>query len=351
MTNKIKIVILGNELKDDHKLWIKACNEYKTEVEYRVVDLTKNFWLEKIQLEKFDILLAKPSGVAGKMKQLYDERIYILSNVLKYKLFPSNNEIFIYENKRFLSFWLKANKLPHPRTDIFYQLDEARNYLNTTYYPIVAKSNIGASGSGVVILRNQRQALSYIIQAYHGKGAKQRIGPNFLMGSTLKRGVHYIFHPQDIIKKINIYKLRADNIQKGFVIFQEYIPHDFEWRVVRIGNSFFAHKKIKKGDKASGMLLKRYENPPYKLLDFVKVVTDQHRFFSQAIDIFENKDGYLINEMQCIFGQSDPYQMLVDGEPGRYVYLNGKWIFEKGDFTKNECFNLRIKHVLSISDG
>ena len=65
----------------------------------------------------------------------------------------------------------------------------------------------------------------------------------------------------------------ASGIQKEFVILQQFIKHDYEWRVVRIGNSFFAHKKLLHGDKASGSLLKGYENPPITLFDFVKKIT------------------------------------------------------------------------------
>ncbi|NLJ42868.1 MAG: hypothetical protein GX431_04355, partial [Bacteroidales bacterium] len=115
----------------------------------------------------------------------------------------------------------------------------------------------------------------------------------------------------------------------------------------RIGDSFFAHKKLKKGEKASGALLKVYDNPPLALLDFVKEITDRHGFYSQAIDIFESERGYLVNEMQCIFGQSDPYQMLVDEKFGRYFFNENNWVFEKGDFAKNECYNLRLEFVLN----
>ena len=52
--------------------------------------------------------------------------------------------------------------------------------------------------------------------------------------------------------------------------------------------------------------------------------------------------------MQCIFGQSDPYQMLVDETPGRYCNLNNNWVFEAGDFNRFESYDLRVKHVLQI---
>jgi glutathione synthase/RimK-type ligase-like ATP-grasp enzyme len=344
---KVKAVILRNELEGDHHLWIKACEDIKEHIDYRIVDLTLNNWLEEIKKSDFDVLLAKPGGLTSPYKQLYDERIYILGKILGYYVFPSPEEIFIYENKRFLSFWLKANNISHPDTHIFYNRSEALKFIENLEFPVVAKSNIGASGSGVRILTNYYHARKYIIRSFASKGAPKRTGPNIRKGDWMKRGIHYIFHPGEIQKKIRIYRSSRSDIQSGFVILQEYIGHDFEWRVVRIGNSFFAHKKLKAGEKASGTLKKLYENPPFSLLDYVKHITDNHQFYSQAIDIFECNRGYLVNEMQCIFGQSDEYQMLVDGKPGRYLKIDGKWHFEEGDFAKNACYNLRIEYVLS----
>jgi glutathione synthase/RimK-type ligase-like ATP-grasp enzyme len=343
---KIKAIILGNELKDDHLLWQKACDDFKDQIIYRNVDLTKNSWLEEIQSQSFDILLAKPSGLTAQFKQLYDERVYILNKILGYRIYPSADEIFLYENKRFLSFWLRANNIAHPVTDVFYNQRDALDYLSTQGFPIVGKVNIGASGSGVSILKDREIAISYIYKTFSGKGATRRSGPNLKAGGLFKRGLHYFVYPRDIMKKFKIYKTIKSNPQTDFVIFQEYIPHDFEWRVVRIGDSFFAHKKFKNGDKASGSLLKGYENPPFELLDFVKELTDIHKFKSQAFDLFESKRGSLVNEMQCLFGQSDPYQMLINGKEGRYQNIGGNWLFEEGRFNNNQCYNLRVENII-----
>jgi hypothetical protein len=105
--------------------------------------------------------------------------------------------------------------------------------------------------------------------------------------------------------------------------------------------------KIK--DKASGSLLKGYEDPPHDLLDFVKKITDMRNFVSQAVDIFVSEKGeYLVNEMQCIFGQSDPHQMIINGQPGRYLFQNDQWIFEPGDFNRIESFQLRLENFIEI---
>ena len=135
--SKYKLVILTNETEDEHILWEKACIANPL-VDYRIVDLTTNTWLEEIDCESFDVLLAKPGGLTSPFKQLYDERIYILSKELKYEIFPSADEIFIYENKRFLSFWLKANKIPHPKTDVFYDIREAIDFVSKSKKIIVS---------------------------------------------------------------------------------------------------------------------------------------------------------------------------------------------------------------------
>lgn len=339
---KVKAIILRNEQPDDHILWQKACEDFKSELEYRIVDLTKNTWFEEIHSQGFDILFAKPGGLTSSFKQLYDERIYILDKIMGYSVYPSADEIFIYENKRFLSYWLKANYIPHPRTEVFYNRKEAEEFLNNKDFPIVGKTSIGASGSGVQILKNRKEALNYIYQTFSGKGTPKRFGPNLTKGNLLKRGLHYFKYPNEIKDKIVLYRTIHSDSQNDFVIFQEYIPHDFEWRVVRIGDSFFAHKKIKVGLKASGSLIKEYSNPPLGLFDFVKIITDKHEFYSQAIDILEKNGDYLVNEMQCIFGQSDPYQMLVNGKEGRYRFIENAWVFEPGAYNINESYNLRV---------
>ena len=115
---------------------------------------------------------------------------------------------------------------------------------------------------------------------------------------------------------------------------------------MRIGDSYFAHKKLLQGDKTSGSLEKSYENPPLDLLDYIKELTDKHDLDSVAIDLFSHNKKYLINEIQCIFGQSDSYQMKVDGIIGRYIYTNDSWEFEQGKFNNNENYDLRLSHAL-----
>jgi glutathione synthase/RimK-type ligase-like ATP-grasp enzyme len=348
----VKFIILSNELQGDHLAWVKACEKYSSLVQYRVVNLVGESWYDDIIKERADYLLAKPGGMVDIYKQLYDERLRILVNESGFKIFPSLEEIQIYENKRYLSFWLMANNIPHPATRVFYIKDEALKFIDEEKYPVVAKLNIGASGNGVTILRTREEAREYINRIFD-RGISPRTGPRLSRGKIIPRLIHKLNHPGELRDKIFTYRTILSYPQKGFCIFQEYIPHAYEWRVVRIGESFFAHKKVVKGEKASGSLIKEYDTPPFSLLNFVKEITDRFMFKSQALDIFETgKDRYLVNESQCIFGQSDPYQMMINGIPGRYLFSDGRWIFEEGLFNTNESYDLRLLYLISsLSNG
>ena len=346
---KPNFILLANESSVNYEMWTRALRDYEHRLSYSTVDITSNNWLKEITTLKPDCLLACPEILSVGIKNLYDERLFILNQVLKYPIHPSYKEVMIYENKRLLASWLQSVGINSPATSIFYHKEEAEHYIRSASFPIVAKVNLSTSGGGVVFLHDKKQAYNYLNRAFEGKGISKRWGPNFAQVGLLKRCLQYLFNYRGLKNRINVYRIKKSEVQKGFVIFQEYITHTYEWRVVRIGDSFFAHKKIKIKEKASGTKKKEYCNPPLDLLTFVKGLTDQHGLYSEAIDIFEVENrGYLVNEIHCFFGQSDPYQMLVDGKPGRYRFENGAWVFEEGDFNKNGSFNLRVEYLLKL---
>lgn len=343
--------ILRNENEQDHLDWIKACEQMKNQVRYKVIDITRSDWLENVLGEEFDMLLTRPPGAVSFFKQLYDERIYILNQVLGKKIYPTYEEILVYENKRILSYWLKANRVPHPRTWIFYHKDEAIDFFRQCQLPLVAKTAIGASGSGVQILRKQKDVEEYIDTAFSKKGITRKWGPNLRKGDIGKRALNRIKNVPGFINYMK--KKRSSSTidpQKWFVIIQEYIKSDFEWRCVRIGDSYFGHKKLAGiGEKKSGTSVVKWDAPSKRLLNFVKDVTDKKGFLSQAVDIFEPEPGkFLVNELQCFWGSKNPHQMKIDSKPGRYILKNDEWIFEEGVFNSNNSYDLRLDHVINI---
>lgn len=343
MIDKISIITCSLESHNDK--WEKSCQRYG--IKYDFIDLAYSDWLQQLRKSNPCLCLLRPPGTLSYAKQMYDERVYIISNVLNIPVYPSFEEVLVYENKRILSDFLKARNIPHPNTYVFYKKNEAIEFAKKASYPIVAKTNIGAAGSGVKIIKTEKELLKYCHLAFTC-GIQRRRGPNKNSGNSRSWAKKAINSPTFFFKKLTEYKKRSKDVQKNFIILQEFIPHDFEWRVVKIGESYFAHKKAKIGEMASGTKEKVYDNPPIKLFNFMKNVCDSTNFYSQAVDIFETpKGGYLVNEIQTIFGQSDAFQMKVDGKIGRYVYKNG-WVFEEGDFNTNESYDLRLEHAIKL---
>jgi len=344
---KYRICILANENPLDHELWVKSINQSEDIESYEVVDISTDTWLEELTKKEYDLILMRPPGKTELFKRIFDERIQLIKQYLPTPVYPSVDEILLYENKRYLSEWLKINDLPHPETHVFFHKSEAIAYINgNRIFPIIAKTNIGASGNGVVSIANKDEAIEYVNKAF-SVGIRSKTGPKLKKGSILLKIKKVLFKKGFLTQRLKDYRPSLLNIQFHYVIFQKFIAHEFEWRVVRIGDSYFAHKKMAKNGKASGTLQKGYDEVPQSLLNFIKQVTEKHHLTSVAIDVFEQNKAYLINEIQCYFGQSDPYQMLVNGKPGKYVFNDSTWLFEEGMFNTNESYDIRLEQALS----
>ncbi len=342
-----RLAILRNEVAADHANWLRACAERTDRVACEVIDLSRDGWKEAVLNGGFDGLLTQPSGWTAAGRDRYLECIRELERTTGLPMNPAPAEIAIYENKRALARWLEEDHWPHPRTDVFTHVEEALSHLRSASFPLVAKVSIGAGGRGVRILRNEEDAMRYVQGTFHGAGASRDALPQWRGGGLLLRVLRMLAQPAALIERVRNYRMLHAEAQRDHVLFQAFVPHTFEWRVVRIGDSFFAHKKLVKDGKASGSLLKEYGDPPRALLDLVRNITEKHGFRSVAIDLFEDPvGGYLVNEVQCIFGQSDPHQMIIDGVPGRYMHHDGAWVFEPGDFNRFECYLLRLDDMI-----
>jgi glutathione synthase/RimK-type ligase-like ATP-grasp enzyme len=342
------IAVLKNENDDSHLRWQISCE--KKGVPYCIVDLTRADYLFTIQKIKPEFCLAQPSGLLQIYKKMYDEKIYIIEKHLRIPVYPSYNEILLHENKKLLAYFLEVNNIPHPNTFVSYNREEVESYLSNTSYPIVAKTSLGATGSGVKIIRSHCEALEYTNKSF-GNGISRRFGPNKKTGTPADWFLKTIKTPSYFLKKMEQYRQRARDVQYGYVIFQEYIIHEYEWRCVKIGESYFAYKKLKEDGMASGSKKFEYGPPPLELLDFTRELCRDHNFRFMAIDLFHINTSILVNELQTVFGHKNPYICRVDDKIGRYIFNNERWIFEEGNFNSNESYDLRLNTALNIFEN
>lgn len=305
------VITILSEIGHEHANYIKACIEM--EQNYVVMDPATTDWIQQVRNSDSPAYLIWPTIYKPILKQFWDERIYTLKHQLNKNIFPSFDVLWLYESKRKTLNWLEVNNLPHPQTKVFFSKEEALNFINSSDFPIVSKTDQGASASGVYILKTPAQAKAKINQA-------------FKKGITLKNKGLYDRH-------------------QGYIIFQEFLPDCNEWRIIRVGDSYFCRFKIRIGEFHSGSGDIEWAKPPQHLLDMTREISEQFEIPNINIDFFETTDGrFLINEVHALWGGKEIHHPELEG---RYLYDKNKkeWSFEKGDFFKNRCANLRIEWI------
>jgi glutathione synthase/RimK-type ligase-like ATP-grasp enzyme len=300
-----------------HQYYAAACRELQ--VPYCMIDIERVDWMTQVRSSDCSAFLVWPTPYLSVWKQMYDERLAVIARLPGAMVYPELDAMLIYESKRRMHYWLAATGFPHPETWIFYNRDEAMAFAEASELPIVTKTDLGAVSSGVRILRRRDEVRRAVLKAF-GRGVLRRGGD------------------------------RRDR-EWGSVLFQRFVPDASEWRIIRIGESYFGYEKIRVGDFHSGTEQWRYVRPPDELLAITRQLTDRGRFTSMSVDVLVDRSGKsYVNELQGVFGMLNDYACMVDGKMGRMLHEDSTkaWHFEEGDFCRNRMCNLRVQAVLRL---
>lgn len=301
-----------------HGNYEAACLELG--VPYEVVDIFADNWIDRVTESGCEVFMAWPTHVHSVAKRIFDDRTRILTTELGRTVFPSYEALWLYESKRRQANWLAAHGFPHPRTWLFADRESAMDFVERADYPLVFKADLGSTARGVEIVRTRRHARRLVERSFD------------------KGYLSYRRDPRDR--------------EWGSVILQQCIERAKEWRMVRVGDSYFGHRKLRKGQFHSGSKLVAWDRPSGMLLDLLKQVTRAGPFLSMNVDVLEDAEGqYYINEMQALFGQKHEHQMIIDGHPGRFVSGEpaGDWRFEAGSFCGHRMCDERTRVALRIT--
>ncbi len=315
--------------RNEHKSYVKSCESLG--VDYEIIDIISDNWLDDIINSDCDGFLCRTPSKFQERKNMFNEKLYIINKFLNKPIYPSYDELYLHENKKMMYYFMKLNNIPHVETHVFYDKAEYFDFIEKTIYPIVFKTSIGSTSKGVEIIKSKNKA--------------RKIGNKIFgrLNNKLAKG----YTPQRTGKILPV--SARGLLQRHFVILQAFKKIKWEWRIVKIGDSYFGHKKLLDGDFASGTRKKGWGKPPRQLLDIARNLSDYHGFLSVGIDIFETNDGnFLVNEIQSIIGHSTEHLMHIDGKPGRLIYQNGEYIFEEGHFNEHKSYLLRVKHMIDI---
>ena len=298
-----------------YRRYENACRELN--VPHQVLDVAASDWLAQVRASGCNGFIAHPTPYTRPMRDVFAERLHILSKDLGLPVHPDDNSLWLYESKRRMAYWLEAHDVPHPATHVFYDRKSAFTFASAATYPMICKTDLGSSAGGVFMVRRRGQAFRLITRAF-GAG-------------LLGRGRD----PRDR--------------EWSEILFQTYIPNAREFRVIQIGDSWFAHEKIAHAETGfhSGSGTSAWNVPPDRVFDFCREAGGKGGFRAMNYDVFMTPAGELmINELQAVFAAYNPSQMYRDGIPGRMVFADNCWHFEEGVFCRNGCANLRVAELV-----
>jgi hypothetical protein len=314
-------------------------------VGFEIVNTYASNWISQIDSLSANGVVYCPEFRYLAWRQLFNERLLHMAQRLNIPLCPSLPELRLYESKREMAYWLLLNKIPHPKTWVFGDCEEALEFIRKANYPVVFKTDSGNAASGVLILRNQTQAMRLFRKSF-GNGLCL---PSYdMFKADLVRRAKSLLRPT--VRTVRGEKLLPRDPELDVMLFQEYVPVKHEWRVIRIGDSYFASEKLLgKNGLHSGSGASSWNIPEMRVFDFARRVTNAGGFRSMNLDIFETADGtLLVNELQTIFGCVAQNQMYrVEGQkktPFRYIFnvSTDSWVEELGEFGQDQCYRLRI---------
>lgn len=312
---------------------VKACQSLGIDCE--IVDITSSEWIKNVQQSDADGFFCPSSCISQDLKTIQDERYFFVSQIMHRPIYPDFTGLYIHESKRNMAAWLEIMGYPHAETHTFTKYAEAAAYLDRCDYPVVVKSNVGSGASKVLIIKNSRKAKRVARKCF----PKHKLP----LHRGFAYGVQYKHAMLPFVKDVH-------NRQKDYFLVQEFIKDvKHEWRILKIGDNYFGHQKLLKGEFASGSGLVGWVAPPRELLDMVRQLCDKGGFPCMDVDVFETEEGKCyINELQASFGSYLDYQMCIEGRHGRYIYKDGDYVFEEGDFNVFGSTKLKIEHFVKL---
>lgn len=221
----------------------------------------------------------------------------------KVKCFPNLKECFYFNDKLSQKYLLEAHQIQIPQTNVFYDKEQAKSFASKTKFPVVAKLRKGAGSSNVWLLKNKKEATEYINKSF-GNGfsvfnTKKYLQTRF---QTSKQNESKLQNGLKGIRGAIINKKSAvlQSKEKGYVLFQEYIPNDgFDIRVVVVNKNkaFSARRDVKENDwAASGSGIASYPNEHLDT-DYIKAafdIADKLDARCIAIDFVREKSSNVI---------------------------------------------------------
>ncbi len=235
------------------KRWIGYCE--KNDIDYKTVNAYDSDIVS--QLSDCDCFMWYVDQGNYKDMLFAKQLLYSLQCQGK-RVFPDLNTVWHFDDKLGQKYLLEAAGAPLVPTYVFYTSRDAKRWIRKTTFPKVFKLRGGAGASNVWLVHKKKEAIKLVKKAFRkGFSVYNRWGSLKERFRKYKKGRTDIY---DVFKGIirlflSPYSSRILGKERGYVYFQDFIPHNkYDIRVIVIGDRAFAIKRMnRKNDfRASG---------------------------------------------------------------------------------------------------
>lgn len=284
--------------------WIKYAKE--TGIDVLCIDFKKNNISDKIR------------GCNGAMwhwshfpddKQSAPKILDALETGLHIPVFPNKETRWHYDEKIAQNYFFDAIRAPKIKTWIFWNKDEASEFVETAEYPLVFKLSVGAGSANILKIENKKEAVK-LAELMFGTGFQPYSFNEFDINKKHQSGNPDFDDPMN--HRINYESqasfpgINADSpfhryymIQKNYIYFQEFLPgNKYDTRITIIGNRAFGFTRHNRDNdfRASGSGKIDYDlgkiHP--EAVEIAHRISMENNFQSMAYDFLYDKTGKVV---------------------------------------------------------
>lgn len=227
----------------------------------------------------------------------------VIENILKIPVYPDQNTCWHYDDKIAQAYLFESFGIPTPKTWIWFNPNQAKEWASTARYPLVLKLSSGAGASNVKLVNNFKEASVWIDRLFVRRVTslnEEQFAPAGLE-LRLKHLATYCIHGDKPAFYDNGFE-----VQSGYAYFQEYLPdNQFDTRVTVIGNRAFGYRRFNRPNdfRASGS--GNFDTDPSQIdPEAIKLsfdVANKIKSQSVALDILKNHTDFYVGEVSYTY--------------------------------------------------
>lgn len=298
-------------VKDRTGFWSHYRKEFeKYGFQVRLFDIWQRADQERLLSGSFDAFVWRAKH-NPRIKRLARRFLYFFDRQIGLPCYPEWNAYWHYDDKIAQAMILKKYDIKHPDTHIFFEIQDALNFIRDAQFPLVYKCAHGAGSANVGLLKNERQARAYIKKVF-------------------TRGVKTFF---------------KNEIQRDYVYLQEFLPGNRgDYKIICYGDhtihGFFRENRAD-CPMASGSGKAEIHDLDNSLLHFVSDINRKLGFNVMSYDLLKDGQGqWAVSEFGIIFG--DLTNKTYDQTP---IYYRRDQQWEKQEMHDNQIERL-VRYLL-----